>query len=259
MGLQISHAGRKGSAEIPWIKSNTSLNKKQKSWRTFAPSAIRRDPKWPVPKSLKVNQIKRIISDFKNSAKRANKANFDVLEIHMAHGYLLHQFFSPISNKREDKYGGTLQNRCRLLLEITKEIKKIWPKNKVLGARVNGNDWLSNGIKLKDCIYLVKNLKKCGLDYVCVSSGGILPKTKIKFKPGYQVHLARGIKKMTGITTRTTGMINSFRQANKIINSNSADIINIGRKFVNDPTWLIKEMKKRKIKFNLPNQYSRCF
>ena len=259
LGLQISHSGRKGSAEIPWIKSNTSLSKKQKNWITCAPSAIRRHPKWPVPKSLTIIEIKKIILDFKNSAIKANRAGFDVLEIHMAHGYLLHQFFSPISNIRNDKYGGSLNNRCRLLIEIIKEVKKVWPKNKVLGARVNGDDWLKNGTSIKDCTYLVNNLKKNGVDYVCVSSGGIIPKTNLKFKPGYQVHLARQIRKMTGVITRTTGMIDSLNQANKIINSNSADLINIGRKFVQDPYWLIREMNRRKIKFNIPNQYLRCF
>tara|TARA_B110000014_G_C20112990_1_gene586841 strand:- start:432 stop:1496 length:1065 start_codon:yes stop_codon:yes gene_type:complete len=259
LGIQISHAGRKGSAQIPWIKSNFPLKKKQKSWVTFAPSSIKRDFNWPTPKTLTIPQIKKIIEDYKNCAKRAKRIGFDCLEIHMAHGYLLHQFFSPISNKRQDIYGGKLKNRCKLLIEIVKEIRKIWPKNKILGARVTGKDWLKNGSSIDDCIFLVKNLKKIGLDYVCVSSGGILSKTNIIFKPGYQVHLAREIKKKTGIITRTTGMITNFQQANKVVLNGSADIVNIARTFIKNPTWLINNIKKKTKKNQAPNQYKRCF
>ena len=259
LGIQISHSGRKGSAQIPWIKSNTSLNKKNGGWKTYAPSSIARDKKWPKPKSLTNFQIKKIVNDFKNCAIRAKRIGFDCLEIHMAHGYLLHQFFSPISNKRKDTYGGNLEKRCKLLIEVTKEIRKIWPKNKILGARVTGKDWLKNGVSVNDCIFLTKKLKKMGLDYVCVSSGGILPKTNIKFKPGYQVHLAKKIKKESKIITRTAGMITSFEQAKKIIDNGSADLVVVARKFINDPNWLIHSIKKKTGKSPVPNQYKRCF
>ena len=259
LGLQISHAGRKGSAQIPWIKSNRPLKKKQKKWTTYAPSAIRRDSHWPVPKALSISQIKKIIDDFKNCAKRAKRIGFDCLEIHMAHGYLLHEFFSPISNKRKDIYGGSLENRCKLLVEIVKVIRKVWPKNKILGARVTGKDWLKSGSTVDDCVFLVNKLKKSGLDYVCVSSGGILSKTNIIFKPGYQIHLARKIKKKTGIITRATGMITELRQAKKIINDGSADIVNMARNFIKNPTWLIKIINKKNKKTLIPNPYKRCF
>ena len=259
LGLQISHSGRKGSAQVPWIKSNYPLKKKQNSWITYAPSSIKRDLHWPTPKTLTIFQIKKIVSDFKNCAKRAKRIGFDCLEVHMAHGYLLHEFFSPISNKRKDMYGGNLKNRCKLLIEVIREIRKIWPKNKILGARVTGKDWLKNGATIDDCIYLVKKLKAEGLDYVCVSSGGILSKTNLIFKPGYQVHLAREVKKRTGIITRTTGMITEFQQAKKIINTGSADIVNMARKFINTPTWLINIIKKENEIAPIPNPYKRCF
>ena len=259
LGLQISHAGRKGSAESPWIKSNQPLNGNKKKWKTCAPSAIKRDSNWPIPATLTISQIKKIVNEFKNSAKRAKRIGFDCLEIHMAHGYLLHEFFSPISNKRKDIYGETLENRCKLLIKITQEIRKIWPKNKILGARVTGQDWLKNGSTINDCVYLVKKLKKAGIDYVCVSSGGILSKTNIIFKPGYQVHLAKEIKKRTGVITRTTGMITKFNQAEKIINSGSADIVNMARKFIKNPTWLINTIKKKNKNTEIPNPYKRCF
>ena len=220
---------------------------------------IKRDLHWPTPKTLTIFQIKEIVSDFKNCAKRAKRIGFDCLEVHMAHGYLLHEFYSPISNKRKDMYGGNLKNRCKLLIEVIREIRKIWPKNKILGARVTGKDWLKNGSTIDDCIYLVKKLKAEGLDYVCVSSGGILSKTNLIFKPGYQVHLAREVKKRTGIITRTTGMITEFQQAKKIINTGSADIVNMARKFINTPTWLINIIKKENEIAPIPNPYKRCF
>lgn len=259
IGLQISHSGRKGSAQIPWIKSNTSLKKNSGGWKTCAPSAISRDKSWPKPDALNQKKIKTIINDFVNSTKRSKRLDIDCLEIHMAHGYLLHEFFSPISNLRKDNYGGSLENRCRLLIEVSKSIRKIWPKNRILGARVNGKDWVKNGSTIKDCIYLVKQLKKLKFDYVCVSSGGILPKTNLKFKPGYQVNLAKIIKKKTGMITRTTGMIKDLNHANKILKNNSADLINFARKFINSPTWLIKELKKNEVKIEISKQYERCF
>jgi len=260
LGLQISHSGRKGSAEIPWVKSNYPLKKKREQWKTYAPSSIRRDKHWPIPKTLTIPQIKEIVKDFKKTGERAKKIGFECLEIHMAHGYLLHEFFSPISNKRNDIYGGTLEKRCKLLIDVSREIRKIWPKNKILGARVTGQDWLKNGSTINDCIYLVKKLKKVGIDYVCVSSGGILSKTNIIFKSGYQVHLSKQIKKRTGIITRTTGMITEFDQANKIINTKSADIVNMARKFIKDPTWLLNFLKKKnKKKAKIANPYKRCF
>ena len=258
IGIQISHSGRKGSSKLPWVKSNTAL-KKNKSWITVAPSPISRDKKWPTPKMLQVKKINKIIDDFKSSAIRAKRAGFDCLEIHMAHGYLLHQFFSPISNKRTDSYGVNLNGRCKLLLKVLIEVRKVWPRNRILGARITGIDWLKGGVTLKDSIYLTKKLKKNGLDYVCVSSGGILPKTKIVFKPGYQVHLAKKIKKSTGILTRTAGMITSYEQASKIVKNGSADLVAMARKFINDPNWLIRKAKKINRKIIIPNQYKRCF
>lgn len=259
VGIQISHSGRKGSAHIPWVKFNTPLKKKDGGWNTVSPSAIKRDKKWPIPKQLSLGKMSSIKKAFKKSAYFANKAGFDCLEVHMAHGYLLHQFFSPISNKRKDTYGGNLENRCRFLCEVFEEVRSVWPSNKILSARVNGSDWLKNGSTIKDCIYLVEKLKKIGLDYVCVTSGGILSKTNIKFGPGYQTHLARKIKKETKVITRTSGEITSLKQANNILNSKDADLINIARKFISSPNWLVNELFNKKKKVKLVNQYLRCF
>ncbi len=259
LGLQISHAGRKGSAQIPWIRENSALNEYEKAWTTLAPSPIERKTNWPKPKSLTINQINKVILDFRNTAVRAKRIGFDCLEIHMAHGYLLHQFFSPISNVREDAYGGSLNNRCKILIEIVTEIRKVWPRDKILGARITGDDWMAGGITVEDSIFLAKKLKDQGLDYVCVSSGGVLPKTNLIFKPGYQVHLASKIRKQTGIITRTAGMITNLDQATDIIKNGSADLVAVGRRFINEPTWLTRAIKESHDIEHVPNQYKRCY
>ncbi len=256
IGIQISHAGRKGSAHIPWVKANAPLTKK-KSWQTFAPSAIKRDKSWPVPKALNKNQILKLIKDFKNTAIRAKRIGFECLELHMAHGYLLHQFLSPISNLRDDEFGNNFENRLSFPLILAKEIKKIWPKNKILGARITATDHLPNGITINDSIFFVKKLKKIGFDYVCVSSGGILPKTNLKFKKGFRTNFSKKIKKKTSIVTRVSGLITEYKQANKIIKNKSADLIAIGRTFIKDPMWIYKSARfNRKIKL-IPPQYLR--
>jgi 2,4-dienoyl-CoA reductase-like NADH-dependent reductase (Old Yellow Enzyme family) len=256
-GIQISHAGKKGSSQIPWVKYNSPLKNKY-AWKTVSASPIKKDSNWPIPLELSISQIKKIVNNFKNSSIYANKIGFDCLEIHMAHGYLLHQFFSPISNKRNDEYGGSLQNRCKFLFEVANIVRNNWPKNKILGARITGSDWLENGTTIEDAIYLTKKLKDIGFDYVCVSSGGIETKTNIIFKPGYQVHLAKEIKKKNNIIVRAAGMIN-YNMGNTLIKNNSIDLVGIGREFIKNPTWLIHKIKSSKKNINVPNQYLRCF
>jgi 2,4-dienoyl-CoA reductase-like NADH-dependent reductase (Old Yellow Enzyme family) len=256
IGIQISHAGRKGSSFIPWVKYNKPLIKKNHSWKTVAPSPIKRTKGWPIPKTLKKKEILDIIKDFKNTAIRAKKIGFECLEVHMAHGYLLHQFLSPISNLRKDEFGNDLMS---FSLKISKEIRKIWPKNKILGARVTATDHLQGGISIKDTILLVKKLKEIGFDYVCVSSGGILPKTNLKFKKGFRKNFSKKIKKETSIITRVSGLINDLNLANEIIKKDYADLIAIGRTFLSDPMWIYKAAKKSKKNKIIPVQYTRGF
>jgi len=253
IGIQISHAGRKGSAHVPWIKPNSPLDKSSNYWQTVSASDIPRDVNWPKPKPLLVNEIKKITNDFVAAAASANKIGFEALEVHMAHGYLLHQFFSPISNQRTDEYGGSLENRSRFLLEIARKVRENWPQHKILGARVTGSDWLAQGATIEDCIFLTKELKNIGFDYVCVSSGGILPVTDLVFKSGYQTHLSKEVKTNTGMITRTAGMITSIDQANTLIKNKSADFVAIARKFIQNPNWLWEH------DLNMaPKQYRRC-
>lgn len=256
LGIQISHAGRKGSSEIPWIKANYAL--KKNSWQTYAPSAIKRSKNWPKPKALSKKQIDKIILDFKNTALRVKKIGFDCLELHMAHGYLLHQFLSPISNKRSDKYGGNDVNRQKIPLKIASEIRKIWPRNKILGARITATDHMENGIKINDSIKFVKKLKNLGFDYVCVSSGGIIPITNLRPKKAFRKNLCKKIKSEVKIITRSSGQIDDFKTIDDLLENKSLDLVATGRKFINDPHWLIREAKKRKLMTYIPQQYNRC-
>jgi 2,4-dienoyl-CoA reductase-like NADH-dependent reductase (Old Yellow Enzyme family) len=258
IGIQISHSGRKGSSYVPWIKQNTPLNKSNKAWMTYSASSLKRDSKWPKPKALSKKQIQNLLSDFKNTATRAKRIGFECLELHMAHGYLLHQFLSPISNKRFDEYGFTPKNNLVFPLIVAKEIRKLWPKDRILGARITASDHLKNGITLNESTKLVRELKKIGFDYVCVSSGGILPITNMKSGKAFRKNLSKKLKKDTSILIRVSGKIDNIKLADKIIREKCADFVAVGRKFISDPQWIIKEAKKRKLKNYIPNQYIRC-
>ena len=256
--IQLCHSGRKGSVTFPW-NGNRPLTSKEGSWQTFAPSKIPKTKESNVPAELNLQQINSIKDAFIAAAIRAERAGIDVLEIHVAHGYLLHQFFSPISNKRTDEYGGSLNNRMRLILEIAEGIRKVWPKDKVVGARVTGQDWLDGGSNLDDCVELVGRLKDIGIDYVCVSSGGILPITKLEASPGFQVGFAKEVKKKTGIITRAVGQIQSYKHAQSVIKSGDADLIAIGRGYLHDPRWIWKAASYYGEKIDIPSQYKRGY
>ncbi len=253
--LQLSHSGRKGSAEIPWLKKNQSLKSKKK-WTTISPSSLKRSKNWAIPKEMSLKDINKVVKQFKISSKLAFKAGYDGVEIHMAHGYLIHQFCSPISNLRNDEYG-IVNKKYKFPLEIVKEIKKIRPNFKIIGARVTGMDHLKNGIKINDAINLITKLKKVGLNYVCISSGGIIPITKLKFFKGFRYTIAKKIKKKCKIITRTSGLINDYKTIKKFLNKGKIDMVAIGRKFVEKKFFLINE-KEINIK-NEIKQYKYCF
>jgi len=258
IGIQISHAGRKGSSNLPWVKHNYPLKGKY-SWKTSAPSSIKRDKHWPNPEEMTLSQIKKLIQKFLKSAILANESGIDNLEIHMAHGYLLHEFFSPISNKRTDMYGGNLKNRCRLLIEIASAIRSIWPRKKILGARITGSDHLKNGINIKESIFLTKELKKNGIDYVSISSGGILPKTKMKTGQAYRSKMSKQIKKASKIVTTTSGEITRFDVAENLIKSNTVDFITVARVVIQNPNWVFHLAKFHNKTDIIPKQYLRIF
>ena len=256
IGIQIAHSGRKGSANVPWKNKGTSLNKKT-SWKTVSASKIKRAEGWPVPKEMTKKDIQKLILDFKRAAIAANFCGIDCLEIHMAHGYLLHQFMSPISNKRNDEYGGSIENRCRILIEIAEAVRKIWPKNKCLGARITGTDHLKGGLNYEDSIYLTKKLEKIGFDYICVSSGGILPKTNMKFKMGFRMNICKKIKKHTSLKVRTSGMLNKINLIKKGLKNKNFDFVAIARPFLKNPNWIFENVKETEFEKIIPNQYLR--
>ena len=261
IGIQISHSGRKGSTNIPWVKKGSPLTKKNGAWETLSSSSIKRDKNWPKPKKMEVLEMNEVLKDFVSTAVRANNAGFDLLEIHMAHGYLLHQFFSPISNKRRDEYGGSLKKRCKYLLKIFRAVRKVWPKSKILGARIPGSDNLKNGSKVNDAVYLAKELKRLGADYVSVTSGGIKPKTNIKFVQGHNLKFAKEIKKKVNIKIIALGMLNSIDLINKVLRDKEADLVAVSRRFIKEPNWFKKtiNIKTTKQYKKIPNQYLRCF
>jgi len=259
IGLQISHSGRKGSSYEPWIKINKPLPKSS-SWNTISASPIKRAKGWPIPKKMTINDIKNLVKKFLIAARRARRVGFDCLEIHMAHGYLLHQFFSPISNKRNDIYGGSLENRSRLLIEILRKIRKIWPKNRILGARITGTDHLKKeGVTIADAIYLAKELKKVGIDYISVSSGGILPKTNMKEGQAFRAKIAKKIRLSSKTLITTSGNITNHKTAEDLIKKKIIDFITIARILIKEPSWIYKLSKKQKKKNIIPVQYQRIF
>jgi 2,4-dienoyl-CoA reductase-like NADH-dependent reductase (Old Yellow Enzyme family) len=236
MGIQLGHAGRKASAHVPW-KGGGPLAAADGAWPTVAPSPVPMTPAWPIPQELDRAAMDRIREAFVSATQRAVRLGFDVLELHGAHGYLLHEFFSPISNRRTDEYGGSLENRMRFPLEVAAALRPVWPADRAMGLRISGSDWLDGGADVKDAIVFAQRLKALGVDYVCVSSGGIDPAAKIPVGPGYQVPLAGEVRRGAGLPTRAVGMIVEAKQADGIISSGDADMVALARAFLDDPRW----------------------
>lgn len=257
--IQLSHSGKKGSSNIPWIKSNSSL--KKNNWTTISSSKIKKDESWPYPKAANKKDINKILLDFEKSALFAKKAGFDGIEIHMAHGYLIHQFLSPISNIRKDEFGGSFLNRSALPISIARKLKKITGKKMILGSRVTASDHLNKGIKLKESINFIKLLKREGVNYVCISSGGIKTKTKLNTKKkGIRVSFSKKIKKqISNLVIATTGNLSDLKYLDRILKNKCIDLAFIGRPFLKNPNWLMNHAyKNRKLKI-IPNQYLRAF
>lgn len=234
IGIQLAHAGRKASCARPW-EGGSSL--KEGAWQTKSASAIPFQSDWHTPKALTLDEIEKLKDSFFQATIRADRAGFDLVEIHAAHGYLLNQFLSPISNKREDKYGGSLENRIRLPLEIFAVVREAWPANKPLGIRISAVEWVEGGITVEDSIALAHGLKKLGCDFIDVSSGGNAYNQKIELKPGYQVSFATAIRKAVDIPVMAVGLITEAEQAEGIVARGEADMIAIARAVMDDPHW----------------------
>jgi 2,4-dienoyl-CoA reductase-like NADH-dependent reductase (Old Yellow Enzyme family) len=236
LGIQLAHAGRKGSTQTP-AEGGKPLAPDAGGWQTLAPSALPFDPSWPLPRAMTVEEIERTVGEFAAAAARADRIGLDLIELHGAHGYLLHQFLSPISNQRTDEYGGSLENRMRMPLETFAAMRAAWPQAKPMGVRVSATDWIDGGWTPEETVVLARELKKLGCDYLDVSSGGLDPRQKIPLAPGYQVPFGEKVRRATGLPTMSVGLITSARQAEEIVASGKADLIALARGAMWDPRW----------------------
>jgi 2,4-dienoyl-CoA reductase-like NADH-dependent reductase (Old Yellow Enzyme family) len=257
-GIQLAHAGRKASTYTPW-KGEGEVRIKDGGWETLAPSPEPFSDNYPVPKEMDSDDIKKVISDFAAAAKRSMEAGYKIIELHMAHGYLVHQFYSPLSNKRNDEYGGSFENRTRLAVEIAAAVRNVLPADFPLFVRISCTDWADGGWNIEDSVCLAKLLKEKGVDLIDCSSGGAVPKAIIPLAPGYQVQFAEKIRKEAEIMTGAVGMITEPAQADEIIRNGKSDIVLLAREMLRNPHWPLKASKELKAETDIPNQYKRAY
>jgi NADPH2 dehydrogenase len=236
LAIQLAHAGRKASSHRPW-EGGLGLKAGDDPWETIGPSALPFGAAWPAPQAMTTEDMARVRDHFVDSTRRALRLGFDAIELHMAHGYLLHSFMSPISNRRNDEYGGPLASRLRFPLEIARAVRAVIPNATPLGARITGSDWDEGGLTADDSVAIAKSLKDAGLDYVCVSSGGITADTRNPTDLGYNTAISARIKLEVGIATRAVGLIVSPKQAEAIVADARADMVALARAFLDDPRW----------------------
>jgi len=256
-GIQLAHAGRKASTHVPW-EGGRPLAAHEGAWTTLAPSALPFDEGFPAPREMTASDIERVVSEFAEAAGRAARAGFRVVEIHAAHGYLLHEFHSPLSNRRTDAYGGSLENRTRLTLRIAEAVRSVWPAGGPLFVRISATDWVEGGWDLPRSIELSRGLKRAGVDLIDCSSGGNVPKARIPLGPGYQVPFAEAIRREAGIATGAVGMITEPRQAEKIVVRGQADVVIMARAFLRDPYWPLHAAEEMGADVEWPIQYGRA-
>jgi len=257
LAIQLAHAGRKASTAAPW-DARKSLRPEEGGWQPVAPSAIPMGEGELIPRALDRKEIKALVAKFVESVRRADRIGFDAIEIHAAHGYLLHEFLSPLSNRRDDEYGGTLANRMRFPLEVFAAMRAAWPEHKPLGVRVSCTDWAEGGWDLEQSVAFAKELKKLGCDWIDASSGGLVKNQAIPVGPGYQVPFAERIRKDVGITTIAIGMITEAEQAEKIVAEGKADMVALARGFLWDPRWAWHAAIRLGATPRIPNQYQRA-
>jgi 2,4-dienoyl-CoA reductase-like NADH-dependent reductase (Old Yellow Enzyme family) len=257
IGMQIAHAGRKASTFAPW-RGHGAVDPANGGWSVIAPSAEPFSPTYPMPREMTRADMVVVRDAFAATAARAARIGIDLIELHAAHGYLLHEFYSPLSNHRTDEYGGSLENRLRFPLEVAAAVRETFPSDKPVGARITGTDWIDGGFRVEDAVELAKALKRVGYDYVCVSSGAVVPKAPIPVGPGYQVPLAERVKAGAGITTFAVGMITTPQQAEEIVSTGKADATAIARAYLDDPHWPWHAAQVLGGQVQYPPQYERA-
>ncbi len=254
IGVQLAHAGRKGSTLPPWEGGGPASG--VHAYQTVSASALPYGD-WPAPVALDAAGLQKVRNDFIVAAERAQRLDVDIIELHFAHGYLAHQFLSPLSNVRTDAYGGSLENRMRFPLELFEAARNVWPQEKPLGVRLSASDWVRGGWDLEQTIAFVRALQQRGCDFVDVSSGGLSPDQKIEIGPGYQVPFSEAIKKATGVTTIAVGMITQPAQAEEVVATGQADAVALARGFIRNPNWVWDAADQLGAESFVPPQYQR--
>lgn len=259
-GVQLSHAGRKGSTQPPWIDKGRALTPDEGAWSTDAPSAVPFTEAWRTPQALDEPGMARIRDAFAASAQRADRAGFDLVEVHGAHGYLLSEFLSPLANLREDAYGGALENRMRFPLQVAAAVREAWPRSKALGMRLNGSDWQEGGITPDEAVAFCRQLQQLGYDYVHMTSGGVSATAKIPGRePGYQLPFAEAVKRaLPDLTVIAVGMIATPAQAEAALAEERADMVALARALLDDPRWGWRAAEALGDPAPIPMQYDRA-
>ncbi len=255
ISIQLAHAGRKAGTALPWSDHRMATSE-EGGWQAVAPSAIAFEG-YPEPRALSADEIHALVKAWGAAAKNAVKAGFDAVEIHAAHGYLLHEFYSPISNTRDDEYGGSYENRTRFLKEVVTEVRRAIPESMPLMVRISASDWVDGGWTIEESVALANELQTLGVDLLDVSSGGNVSAAPIVVGPGYQVHFAQAVKSGSTIVTSAVGMITDAHQANEIVESGKSDIVMMAREFLRDPRWPLHAARELGVDIAWPLQLER--
>jgi len=256
-GIQLAHAGRKASTDLPWRGGNP-VNEALGGWTPLAPSALPFAESHPIPYELSQTDMDDLVAAFVSAARRAQDAGFHCIEIHMAHGYLLHEFLSPLANQRDDDYGGSLDNRMRLPLRVAAAVREAWPANLPLFVRISATDWVEGGWDLEQSLELSRHLKDIGVDLIDCSSGGMVPNATIPAGPGFQTPFAERIRHDVGIPTGAVGLITAAEQAEHILRTGQADVVFLARELLRDPYWPLHAAKQLHADVIWPVQYERA-
>jgi len=255
--IQLAHAGRKASVQPPW-GGGAAVTAEEGGWQPVAPSALRFGTKSPMPRELAASELDSICNAFVASAKLALRAGFQVVEVHMAHGYLLHQFLSPLSNQRQDDFGGSLENRMRFPLQVARSVREVWPQDLPVMVRISATDWAQGGWDLSQTLVLCQQLKALGIDLIDCSTAGLVSDVVVPAGPGFQTPFAAQIRQQVEIATGTVGLITSAVQAEQIVATGQADLVLLGRELLRDPYWPLSAASELKADHPWPPQYERA-
>jgi 2,4-dienoyl-CoA reductase-like NADH-dependent reductase (Old Yellow Enzyme family) len=256
-GIQLAHAGRKASTASPW-HGGKPVHPREGGWQPVAPSPLPFADDYPVPRELSPRELGELVARFAEAAARARQAGFDVVEIHMAHGYLLHEFLSPLSNARQDEYGGSASGRMRFPLEVARAVRAEWPRESPLFVRISATDWADGGLDLEQSVAFARELKDLGVDLVDCSSGGTLPQARVPLAPGYQVPFAAAIRERAGIATGAVGLLTDPAQVEEVVASGKADAVLLARELLRDPYWPLRAAHRLGDRIAWPPQYERA-